>query len=48
MFRIFDPSTWYFGYILTYLLLFLLAPAFYASWISLGGKKLLRGDLLDG
>ncbi len=47
MFRIFDPSGWYFGYVLAYLLVFLLAPAFYAFWISLGGKKLFRTDLLD-
>jgi len=48
MFRIFDPSAWFFPYVLAYLILMLLSPALYAFWISLGGKKLVSGNLLDG
>jgi serine/threonine-protein kinase len=44
--RVLDPSSWYFGYALFYLVV-LIAPALYAFWISLGSRRLLRGDLLD-
>lgn len=46
-FGIFDPSSWYFGYVMAYLVLILLPPLCYAFWISLSGKKLVSTDLQD-
>ena len=44
--RVLDPSSWFFGYSLFYLACFI-TLAVLAFWVSLGSRKLLRGDLLD-
>ena len=45
--RVWDPSSWYFPYVAFGLLLFLL-PLLYGFFISMGGHKLIKVDLLDG
>jgi serine/threonine-protein kinase len=45
--RVWDPSSWYFPYVLAGLLFFLL-PFLYAFVISMGRRKLIRAELLDG
>ena len=45
--QVWDPSSWYFPYVLAGLIVYL-APMFYAFFVSLGGRKLFRAELLDG
>ena len=47
MVRVWDPASWYFPYVAIGLALFLL-PLLYCFFISMGGKKLIRAELLDG
>jgi hypothetical protein len=48
MMSVMDPGSWFFGYVLAFVILILVVPALWAFWISLGDTKLLRTDLLDG
>ena len=44
--RVWDPSTWYFPYVFVGLALALVLPLF-GFFVSLGGKKLFKTELLD-
>jgi hypothetical protein len=45
--RVWDPSSWYFPYVLGGLIVFLL-PFLYAFFISMGQRRLISAELLDG
>ena len=45
--RVWDPSSWYFPYVLAGLIVYLV-PMFYGFFVSLGDRRLFNTDLLDG